>query len=61
MLSAKETLQNILSSLPDDVSYEDLMEILYIHQSIDHGLNQLDNGEFLTQEQAEARLKKWLK
>jgi hypothetical protein len=61
MASAKETLQGLLDRLPDNISYEDLMEILYIHQSIDHGLKQLDEGNYLTQEQMEVRLQKWLK
>jgi predicted transcriptional regulator len=61
MASAKETLQHLLPKLSNNVTYEEIMEILYIHQSIDHGLRQLDNGEYLTQEQAEARLQKWLK
>jgi len=60
MQSVKESVLMVIKNLPDNVSYDDIMEALYVNQKIDKGIEQLDNGESLSIEQLRERFKKWL-
>ncbi len=60
MSSAKETINSILSSLPDDATYEDILYEIYVHQNIEIGLKQLEKGNLISEEQANKRFERWL-
>ena len=60
MQSVKDSILDVIKNLPDDASYDDIMEALYVNQKIDKGIEQLDNGESLSIEQLRERFKKWL-
>jgi len=58
--TAKDTVIEMIRRLPDDATVADIMHELYVHQKVDAGLRQLDEGQTLTQEAVEARLSPWL-
>ena len=61
MPTIKEAVLHAIEDLPEDVDYDDIMETVYVQQKIAKGIEQLDNGECLTQDQVKERVKKWLK
>jgi hypothetical protein len=60
MSTAKETVESLLSKLPDDCSLEDIQYHLYVLEKVRNGLSAADNNETVTQEDVEERLGKWL-
>lgn len=61
MQSIKEKVIKIIKKLPDDANYDDIMESIYVQQMISEGIEQLDNGEYISHEEIKERFKKWLK
>jgi hypothetical protein len=49
-----------LDKLPENCSLEDVQYHLYVIEKIKHGLQVAEEQGTLTQEEAEARLEKWL-
>ncbi len=60
-MTVKETLQKILAHLPDSVTWDEIQYRIYLQQVVEESERQIDNGQGLTQAQAEERLAKWLK
>ena len=60
MVTAKEEVESLLERLPDDCSLEDIQYHLYVLEKVRHGLEAADIGGGASQEEAEARLGKWL-
>lgn len=56
----KEELRRLLEKLPDDVSYEDIQFHIYVQQSVERGLEAVENGEVVSQEEVERRMARWL-
>ena len=61
MKSIKQNAIQVIRSLPDNTSYEDIMEKLYFLEKIDAGLKDIDSGNTLTHDEVKERLAKWLK
>jgi predicted transcriptional regulator len=59
--SIKQNAIQAIRSLPDNTSYEDIMEKLYFLEKIDAGLKDIDSGNTLTHDEVKERLAKWLK
>jgi predicted transcriptional regulator len=57
----KEVIVNAVQSLPDDTSFEEAMERLYLLSKVERGLKQADEGQTISHEEAIKRLDKWLK
>lgn len=49
-----------ISELPDEVSIDEIIERLIIVEKIDKGRQQVKAGKVNTEEQAKAKLGKWL-
>ncbi|WP_258868060.1 hypothetical protein [Alkalilimnicola ehrlichii] len=60
MQTAKQDVEQLLKNLPDDSTYEDIQYHLYVLEKIKRGEARARTEGTLTQEQAEARLSKWL-
>ncbi len=60
MNAAKEEVMRILERLPDDASLEDIQYHIYVRQKIDHGLEDIEAGRTLTEEEFDQRMAKWL-
>ena len=59
-ISLKERLQQIIETLPDDASVDDVVERLYFISQVEEGFAELDRGEGVSHEEARKRFKKWL-
>lgn len=60
MENAKRKVEEILTSLPEDSSLEDIQYHIYIRQKIEQGLADADAGRVLTHAEVQQRLAKWL-
>ena len=59
--TAKQQVRKVLEKLPDDCTLEDVQYELYVIQKIRTRSKMADAGKFISQEQAEKRMDKWLK
>ena len=60
MATEKQSIIEMIKSLPDDVSMEDIIEAIYVRQKIDKGLKDSEEGNLYSHEEARELLKKWL-
>ena len=60
METAKEQVQQILESLPEDASLEDIQYHIYVRQKIQQGLDDVDAGRTMSHADVQQRLAKWL-
>ncbi len=60
MSTVKHDLEKLLNKLPDDCSVEDVQYHLYVMEKVRRGLEDARVDGTLTQDEAEARLSKWL-
>jgi predicted transcriptional regulator len=60
MNAAKKEVLNILEGLPDDASLEDIQYHIYVRQKIEHGLDDVEAGRTLSEEEFDRRMAKWL-
>ncbi len=60
MPTVKEDVRQILDRLPDDTTYEDVQYHLFVRQRIQRGLEELNSGRTVTQQDVEQRMQKWL-
>ena len=61
MQSVKKSVLKIIENLPEDATYEQIQYEIYIDQQIEEGLEQIRNGQVISNAEAMERLKKWLK
>ena len=60
MRTAKKEVRKILDQIPDDASLEDIQYHIYVCQKIERGLQDIDDGRVLSQEQVEKRMSRWI-
>ena len=60
MATAKEEVKELLGKLPNDCSLEDIQYHLYVLEKIRNGLETAESEGGIPQDEAEARLSKWL-
>jgi len=60
MANAKQKVEEILTSLPEDSSLEDIQYHIYVRQKIEQGLSDADAGRVLTHAEVQQRLAKWI-
>jgi predicted transcriptional regulator len=60
MIPAKEEVRRLLELLPDDASLEDIQYHIYVRQKILRGLEDIEAGHTLPEEEFEARMSQWL-
>ena len=58
--TAKVEAENIIKSLPDDISFEDIQYHLFVAEKLRKSREQIKEGQVLTQKDVEKRLKKWI-
>ena len=59
-MTAKEEILELIERLPDDATIEDAIERLVVLYKVQHGLDQLDKGEGIHDEEAKRRIRLWL-
>jgi predicted transcriptional regulator len=60
MQSVKEQVKEMLDVLPEDITYDDIHYHLFVREKIDKGTKDIAEGRIVTEEEMEARFKKWL-
>ena len=58
MMSAKEEVRRILETIPEDVTFEDIQYHIYVRQQITRGLEDIEQGRVVSEEEAERRMLK---
>lgn len=57
----KEEIKQIIDQLPEDCSIEDVQYTLYVRSKINKGLKDIEEGNVITHEEVEERMRKWFK
>ena len=60
MGTAKDEVRQLLESLPDDATLEDVQYSLYVRERIARARREVEAGEVLDEEEVEARMRSWL-
>ncbi len=60
MLMLKDQISEMIHNLPDGSTLEDIQYHLYVLGKIKNGQQAIKDGEGITNEEAKARLSKWL-
>lgn len=60
MAGLKEQVIQMIQSLPEDATLDDIMAELYFKLQVDAGLRELDEEKGIPHEEVEKRLAKWL-
>jgi predicted transcriptional regulator len=61
MATEKDTIIEMIKTLPNDATMEDIIEAIYVRKKIEKGLKDSEEGRLFTHEEAKERLAKWLK
>ncbi len=56
MSAVKEEARKLLESLPEEVSWDDVMYELYVRKKIDMGVKAADEGHLLSHDEVKKRL-----
>jgi hypothetical protein len=60
MSAAKKDVETLLAKLPDECTLEDIQYHLYVLEKIRNGIQAAEQRGAVPQEEAEARLHKWI-
>ena len=60
MATAKEDVRHLLENLPENATYEDIQYHIYVRQKVAKGLEDVEEGRVLSQNEAEERMDRWL-
>jgi hypothetical protein len=60
MATVKEEVMDMISKLPPDVGYDEIMAEIYFKQKVDKSLEQIEEGKVISHEEAKSRLSKWM-
>ncbi|WPU98870.1 hypothetical protein SNE26_22920 [Mucilaginibacter sp. cycad4] len=61
MMLTKEEVLKTVNDLPGEFSFDEILDRLMLLNKIDVGIEQSNNGETLSAEEAKESLAKWLK
>ncbi len=61
MASVKQEVIEMISKLPEEVDYNEIMSEIYFRQKVDKSLKQIEEGKVISHEEAKKRLSKWIK
>lgn len=57
----KDSVIDLLNRIPADASYEDIIAEIYFKKQVEEGIEQLESGQTLSNEQVKKKMEKWLK
>lgn len=61
MSTEREQAIELIRSLPENSTIDDIMEELYFRMQVDRGLSELDENKTISHEAVKDRLSKWLR
>lgn len=59
MSAVKEKMKEIIESLPEDATYEEILRELAFEKMIDKGLDDVRNNRMISHEEMRRRIKTW--
>jgi predicted transcriptional regulator len=60
MATAKQEVQKVLDTLPEETSLEDIQYHLYVLQRVERGRQDIEAGRVIPQDEVERRMARWL-
>ena len=60
-MTVKDTAKNLINSLPQNATIDDVIHALYVHAKFQHGEQEIKQGKGISKEDAQKRLRKWVK
>jgi len=60
MATAKQEVQKVLDTLPEETSLEDIQYHLYVLQRVERGRQDIEAGRVIPQAEVERRMARWL-
>ncbi len=60
MTAVKDEVRQMLETLPDDCTYEDIQYHLYVIEKVQKGLKRAEEEKALSHDQAKEKMHKWL-
>lgn len=57
--SVRDRVLHAVGEMPSDVTFEDMMERVYLFQKIERGRQQIAAGEGIPHDEARRRMKRW--
>lgn len=60
MEGVKRQVLQMIESLPEEVTVDDIMAELYFKMQVDAGLKELDEGRGIPHEEVKSRMSRWL-
>ncbi|OQY97777.1 MAG: hypothetical protein B6D35_14175 [Candidatus Brocadia sp. UTAMX2] len=60
-MNIKEQAIDLIQSLPNDCTLEDIQYHLYVREKVERGMRAIGEGRVVSQEEAEKQVKEWLK
>jgi len=60
MATAKEKVRQLLESLPDNASLNDVQYSIYVRERIERGRMEATEGKLIEQDEIESRMRRWL-
>ncbi len=61
MSTAKEQIKQVLESQPEDSSYDDILRELAFKRMVNKGISDTRNGNVISNEDMEKKIKEWQK
>jgi len=61
MLSIKQSSLELINQLPEDCSLEDIQYELYAKAKIEAGLEDIESGNIISEEQLDKEINSWLR
>jgi len=61
MQTAKQEVRELLETLPDDSTFEDIQYHLYVRQKVEQGIQDINDGKTYSQDEVEKRMERWVK
>ncbi len=59
-MTVKDVVRQVIDTLPDDATIDDVIHALYINAKFNHGEREIREGKGIPHEEAKNRLKKWV-
>lgn len=58
-MTAKQQVMELLSSLPDDCTLDEIRYRLFLQRKVEAGIRDIETGNVYSQEQAEQEVHRW--
>ena len=60
-MTVKDIARNVIDSLPSKATIDDIIHALYVHAKFQHGEREIKQKKGISHEEAQKRLRKWVK